>query len=255
MKIVFLGTPDFVKPIRDILAKHFTLTDKVQESDLIVVAAFGKILSKEVLDAPKYGSINIHPSLLPKYRGPSPIQAAILNGDKISGITIIKMDEEMDHGPVIYQESLDLSDKDNFDILSKKMFLRASEVLPQIIEDFVQGEIKPKEQNSTSATYCKLLTRESGYFDIDHPPSSEILNRMIRAYYPWPGTWTRWSPSRYPDPAQPEKDLKIVKFLPSISHPELDSGSIKFLIQMEGKKAISLRDFLNGYPEFPIKQL
>ena len=141
MKIAFLGTPDFVQPIRAMLAKHFTLVDSLNKADLAVIAAYGKILSPKELNTPKYGCINIHPSLLPKYRGPSPIQEAILNSDKVSGITIIKMDEEIDHGPIIYQEELELSDRDNFDTLSKKMFLRASEVLPQTINDFIKGKI------------------------------------------------------------------------------------------------------------------
>ena len=136
----------------------------------------------------------------------------------------------MDHGPIIYQEKIDLSDKDNFDILSKKMFLRASEVLPKIINKFVAGAIEDFAQDNKKATFCKILTRESGYFDIDNPPSPEVLDRMIRAYYPWPGTWTRWNG-------------KIVKL-----HP----GGV---IQMEGKKAIPLKDFLNGYPDFPLKHL
>lgn len=230
MKVVFLGTPDFVKPIKDMLAKHFTLVDSSKEADLAVVAAYGRILTPKELNTPKYGSINVHPSLLPKYRGPSPIQSAILNGEKISGITIIKMDEEMDHGPILYQESLELSDKDNFDVLSKKMFLRTAEVLPKIIDDFIEGNTNPKQQNHAEATFCKILTRESGYFDINTPPSPEVLDRMIRAYYPWPGTWTKWKG-------------KIVKL-----HP----GGV---LQMEGKKAIPLKDFLNGYPDFPIKTL
>lgn len=230
MKIAFLGTPDFIKPIKEALAKHFTLVDSLKEADLAVVAAYGKILIPEELKYPKYGSINVHPSLLPKYRGPSPIQAAILNGERVSGISIIQMDEEMDHGPIIYQEKIELSDRDNFDILSKKMFLRASEVLPKVIEDFIAGKIKPKSQNHAMATFCNLLTRESGYFNINNPPSPKQLDRMIRAYYPWPGAWTRWNG-------------KIVKFLP------------EGLIQMEGKKAIALQDFLNGYPDFPLKKL
>ncbi|MBI2196830.1 methionyl-tRNA formyltransferase [Candidatus Daviesbacteria bacterium] len=230
MKIAFLGTPSFVQPIKDALAKHFTLVDSLKRADLAVVAAYGKILTKEELNAPKYGSINIHPSLLPKYRGPSPIQAAILNGDKVSGITIIKMDEEIDHGPILYQEEMELSDKDTFDTLSKKMFQHSAEVLPQVIQDFVRGRIQPQLQRHAIATHCNLLTKESGYFDINNPPSREILDRMIRAYYPWPGTWTRWHG-------------KIVKL-----HP-------KGVIQMEGKKAIPLRDFLNGYPDFPIQNL
>lgn len=236
MKVAFLGTPPFVQPVKAKLSKHFTLTESLKNSDLAVVAAYGRILTQDELNTPKYGCINIHPSLLPKYRGPSPIQQAILNGDKVSGITIIKMDVSVDHGPIIYQEELELSDSDNFDTLSKKMFLRATEILPKIIEDFVKRQIKPIPQNHSKATYCERLTRESGYFSIENLPAGrqvlpdpEKLDRMIRAYYPWPGVWTRWN-------------NKIVKFLPG------------GMLQMEGKKPISWRDFLNGYPDFPIKR-
>ncbi len=228
MKIAFLGTPDFVQPIKQELTKHFTLVNSLSEADLGIVAAYGHILTKEELESPKYGAINVHPSLLPKYRGSSPIQQAILNGDKVSGISIIKMDEEVDHGPIVYQEELELSDKDNFDTLSKKMFQWAAEVLPKIIKDFVNGKITLYGQNHAKASFCQRLTRESGYFPIENPPDPEKLDRMIRAYYPWPGVWTKWNG-------------KIVKFLP------------ENMLQMEGKKAISLKDFLNGYPDFPVK--
>lgn len=228
MTIIFLGTPPFVQPVKEELTKHFTLVDSLDKADLAVVAAYGKILTPEELNTPKYGCINIHPSLLPKYRGSSPIQKAISNGDSISGITIIKMDKEIDHGPIIYQEQLELSNSDNFDTLSKKMFLRASEVLPKIINDFIQGIMKPVVQNHKAASFCDRLTRASGYFEISNPP--EILDRMIRAYYPWPSAWTKWNG-------------KIIKLYPE--------GQI----QMEGKKIMSLKDFLNGYSDFPIKEL
>ncbi|MBI2019400.1 hypothetical protein HYS95_01885 [Candidatus Daviesbacteria bacterium] len=228
IKIVFLGTPSFIQPIRDELVRHFTLVDLPSKADLGVVAAYGKILKKEELSAPKFGFINVHPSLLPKYRGPSPIQQAILNGDKTSGISIIRMDKEVDHGPILYQEPLELSDSDNFDTLSKKMFRQSAEILPQIIKDFTEGKIKAKEQNHQQATFCPILTRESGYFDINTPPLPETLDKMIRAYYPWPGVWTKWNE-------------KIVKLYPE--------GKI----QMEGKKVLSIKDFLNGYPDFPLK--
>lgn len=228
MKVFFLGTPDFVKPIRSELAKHFTLVDELEDADLLVVAAYGKILTKDELAAPKYGCINIHPSILPKYRGPSPIQSAILNGDKISGITIIKMDEEMDHGSIIYQEEIGFSSSDNFDTLSKKMFQRASEVLPKIIKDFIQNRIKPMPQNDKEAAYCKALKKEDGYFNISNPPPPQKLDRMIRAYYPWPGVWTRQIING---------KLSIVKFLPGQK------------LQVEGGKPMTYKDFLNGYPE------
>lgn len=227
MKIAFLGTPIFVQPIKTALAKNFTLVEFLEEADLAVIAAYGRILTKKELNTPKYGCINIHPSLLPKYRGPSPIQAAILNGDKHTGITIIKMDEQIDHGSIIYTEEFRLSEKDTFETLSKKMFLRCAEILPEIIKDFVAGKIKLTLQNHSQATYCPLLTRESGYFNIDKPP--EKLDRMIRAYYPWPTAWTRWN-------------NKIVKFLPDN------------MLQMEGGKPTPLKVFLNNYPNFPIKQ-
>ena len=156
LKVAFLGTPQFVQPVKKELARYFGLVDSLNEADLCIVAAYGKILTKEELDTPKYGCINVHPSLLPKYRGPSPIQQAILNGDQVSGITIIKMDEEVDHGPIIYQEELELSSIDNFDTLSKKMFQRAAEILPKIIEDFIAGRVKPKRQNDAIATFCQV---------------------------------------------------------------------------------------------------
>lgn len=237
MNITFLGTPSFVQPVKLKLAKHFTLIDSLNDADLGVVAAYGRILTKDELNTSKMGCINVHPSLLPKYRGASPIQQAILNGDKVSGITVIKMDEEVDHGPIIYQEQIDLSSNDNYDTLSKKMFLRAAKILPKLIEDFTQGKIKPTSQNHDIAIFCDKLTRESGYFDITSPPSKELLDRKIRAYYPWPGVWTRFRPSGSRGQA------RIVKLLP------------EGLVQMEGKKAMPLRDFLNGYPDFPLKNV
>lgn len=219
------------------------------DADLFVVAAYGKILPQKLLEIPTFGALNIHPSLLPKYRGASPIQQAILNGDEISGISIIKMDEEMDHGPIVYQEEFKLSDEDTFDSLSKKMFARAAEVLPSVIQDYISGKIKPRVQIHARATFCTPIKKQDGYFEINNPPSSEKLDRMIRAYYPWPTVWTRWKG-------------KIVKFLPAVIPDDLRSGiqkvdsrvrgnDRKYLIQMEGKKAVPFKDFLNGYPNFP----
>jgi methionyl-tRNA formyltransferase len=232
MKIAFLGTPSFVQPIKEKLSKHFTLVDSLKDADLGVIAAFGKILTKDELNAPKYGCINIHPSLLPKYRGASPIQSAILNGDSQTGVSIIKMDEQVDHGVILYQSTLELSENDNFDILSNKLFHLAKEVLPKVITDFVEGKITPTPQDDSQASFCNLLTKDTGYFDINTPPDFQKLDRMIRAYYPWPGVWTKWRSSTGVS--------KIVKFLPDKK------------LQMEGKKPISFKDFLNGYPDFPI---
>ncbi len=198
------------------------------KSDLFVMASYGKIIPQFILDIPKFGAINIHPSLLPKYRGPSPIQSAILNGDKISGISIMKMDAKMDHGPVIYAEEFRLSSLDNFQTLSINMFLRSAEILSKIITAFISGKLILTSQDDIKATYCKLVTKEDGYFDIDNPASPVKLDQMVRAYYPWPTAWTKW-------------EGKIVKFLP---------GN---MVQLEGKKPVQLEDFLRGYPNFPLK--
>lgn len=202
--------------------------DKNFKSDLFVVASYGKIIPKSILDIPKYGALNVHPSLLPKYRGPSPVPATILAGEKQTGVTIIKMDEKMDHGPIVYTKKIRLSGQENITDLINKLFQLGAEVLVDIIPDFIKGRIKLKPQNHSKATYCHLLTKEDGYFEIDNPPSPEQLDRMIRAFYPWPNAWTKWNG-------------KIVKFYPD--------GKI----QMEGKKIMPLKDFLNGYPDFPIK--
>jgi methionyl-tRNA formyltransferase len=217
------------------------------EPDLFVVAAYGKIIPKNILDIPKFGAINIHPSLLPKYRGPSPIQSAILNGDKVSGISIIKLDEKMDHGPIIYAEDFSLSSEDNFQTLSTKMFSHSAEILPKIIPAFVSGKLKLKIQDDEKSTFCKIIKKEDGFFDLSNfsltpnpQPQTTHLDRMIRAYYPWPTAWTRL---RQGFGRASLLEGKIVKFLPNN------------MIQLEGKKPMPLADFLRGHSDFPLKKL
>jgi methionyl-tRNA formyltransferase len=196
--------------------------------DLFVVASFGHIIPKEILDIPKLGSLNIHPSKLPGYRGPSPIQNQILDGVTDSAITIMLMDEEVDHGPIVFQEEFILSQKDTFSTLHTKMFQKGAEIVVRILPDFVEGKIKPKEQNHEDATLTNHIEKQNGYFDINKSPAPEVLDKMIRAYYPWPTAWTKWNG-------------KIVKLLP------------EGMIQIEGKGPVKLKDFLNGYPNFPLK--
>lgn len=275
LRIIFFGTPEFVIPILETLHKNFNLVGVITTPDqpvgrkqkimpsaiantassrkipvlkparftgdatkfiqqlrpeLFVVAAYGKIIPQNILDIPKLGALNIHPSLLPKYRGASPIQNAILNGDETSGVSIMKMDTEVDHGLLIFTKDIRLSSQDNFQILSTKMFSEAAGVLPKIILDFSLGKLAEIEQDHSKATFTKVIKKEDGYFDINNPPSPEKLDRMIRAFYPWPTAWTRWNG-------------KVVKFYP------------EGLVQMEGKKPVALENFLNGYPDFPIKNL
>ena len=121
------------------------------------------------------------------------------------------------------------------------MFGKSAEVFPKVINDFASGKIKPQKQNHLDASFSITLEKEDGYFEIDTPPNEEKLNRMIRAYYPWPGVWTKWN-------------NKIVKFLPSFRHSERSEES-KYLLQMEGKNPITLKEFLNGHADFPLKDI
>jgi methionyl-tRNA formyltransferase len=209
------------------------------QPDLFVVAAYGHLIPKALLKIPKYGSINIHPSLLPKYRGPSPIQTTILKGDKKAGVTIIKMDEEIDHGPILIKEELPISIHDTFETLHVKLFIFASEMLQRIIPQYVSGTLKPKPQAHAKATYCDHITRQDGYFSIDNPPDKALLDRMIRAYYPWPTAWTRVriKNSHSAKASRDKHESRIMKFLPGK------------LVQLEGGRATPLKEFLNGHPE------
>jgi len=235
---------------QEFISHHLSFLD----ADLFIVVSYGKILPQNLLDIPTKGAINIHPSLLPKYRGASPIQQAILNGDSETGVTLMLMDKELDHGPIINASILRLSKQDNYQTLSKKLMLLAASLLLETLPNFIAGKIIPREQNHKEATFSKIIKKEDGYFDINNHPALKILDKMIRAYYPWPTTWTKWLPSRHPERSE---GSKIIKFLPP-RHPEDppaggDEGSV--LVQMEGKKPVLLKDFLNGYPDFPIKSL
>lgn len=161
MKIKFLGTPDYVSPIKNAIAKNFELVDS--DPDLIVVASYGKILTQEELSKPKYGCINIHPSQLPKFRGPTPIQTQILKNIRKSGISFIKMDKEIDHGPILKIIPFEITDSDTFESAVDRAFSAAAEELPGVISDYISGKIKPIEQKHEEATITQILKREDGF--------------------------------------------------------------------------------------------
>ena len=204
--------------------------------DLFIVASYGKIIPQSILEIPKLGSINIHPSRLPLYRGASPIQSQLLDGVTDSGISFILMDDQMDHGPLLQTTNYHLQPHDTFQSLHYSMFKQAAKDLPEVIEGFTTGALKPIEQDHQKATFCGHITRESGYFDIENPPAKEKLDRMIRAFYPWPSAWARWNG-------------KIVKFLPNTSPLTLHASP--YLMQMEGKNPVTKKEFLNGFKDFP----
>jgi len=226
--------------------------DQIKElvPDLIIVAAYGQIIPKEVLEVPKFGSVNIHGSLLPKYRGASPIQTAILNGDTKTGITLIKMDEKMDHGPIYTKKTVDIDADDDYPKLYKKLALHAAELVVETLPKIFEG-LQPAEQIHDHATFTKLLDRKDG--KIDWTKSAKEVNQKIKALNPEPGTWTTLD----------GKIIKILKAsllneskieLPGKIYSQLGQLAVKTLegsllidqIQPEGKSVMSGKDFLNG---------
>jgi methionyl-tRNA formyltransferase len=166
------------------------------QPDLIIVAAFGQIIPKNILDIPKFGCLNIHPSLLPKYRGPSPIQYAILNGDKETGVSIMLLDEKMDHGPIIAQRKLEFLISDlQFTNLHNELAKLGAELLIGAIPQWLNGEIKLIPQDETKATFTKILKREDG--KIDWTKSAKELERQIIAFDPWPGTFAECGENKF----------------------------------------------------------
>lgn len=240
MKIVFFGTPSFVDPVLEVLEKNFDVVLKIRkpqkfdlsfidkiktlEPDFFVVVAYGQILPQELLSVPKIAAVNIHPSLLPKFRGSTPIQSAILSGEQKTGVSFIKMDEQVDHGLIIHQFQSEILADDTFESLSRRLFRLASELLVGVIIDYSENSLT--KQNEEEATFTKILTKESGFVDLKNPPESDRLERIIRAYYPWPGVWFK---------ADLNGKETIIKLLPNER------------IQVEGKNSMSYSDFKNGY--------
>lgn len=237
--------------------------------DLIITAAFGQILPKEILDIPQYGCLNIHASLLPKYRGPSPIQAAILNNERKTGITIILMDEKVDHGPIVTQRSLDLKGTENAGELHDQLAEMGSRFILEIIPKWIKKMLKIKEQDHSRASFTKILTRQDGEINWEKP--AEALEREIRAFNPWPGSYTGWErhgivkkikilqARTFPSPGGIHYPVGKVLTV-SQGEVAVQCGSVftkkegDFLIierlQMEGKKEMDAKDFIMGFTGF-----
>ena len=172
------------------LREEIEKTAKEINPDLLVLAAYGKILPQNILDLPKFGCLNVHPSLLPKYRGASPIQYSILNGDKEAGVTVMKMASKVDAGPILAQEKfildrLDYTAPELAEILSGI----GADLLLKVIPFWINGKIKLQEQDDSKATFAKILKTEDGL--IDWNDSAAQIERKIRAFVPWPGTFSR----------------------------------------------------------------
>ncbi len=267
MKTVFFGGSSYVIPIIEVLRKDFDLALVVvkneddplinycklntipfeinghlkyalesaskgdtkilnKDFDLGIVADYGVYIPDDVLTFYPKGILNIHPSLLPKYRGPTPVQTAILNGDTTTGVTIIKIDNKIDHGSILAQKEFEILKSETSQDLLKKLFQEGSILLKEVLPKYINGIVVPKIQDDSKATFTRIFVKDDGLINIDNILSFEKLEAMISAYFPWPGVWTKTSIGR--------GNERIIKFLPNKK------------IQVEGKKEMSYKDFLNG---------
>lgn len=231
-------------------------------ADVGVVAAYGKIIPKEIIDIFEYGILNIHPSLLPKYRGPTPIQSAILNGEKETGITIIKIDEEVDHGPTLANYKIQISNDKKFKELQDELAKLGADLLIKILPDYLTGKIKLQPQDHLQATFTKKLTREDS--KIDWNKTAEEIDHQIRALNPEPGTWTTWNDkilkitgtmilSRSCQNHSIKDGTKVGKVFQGDEgiYVQCSAGCLKILrLQLEGKKPMSAEDFIRGNRDF-----
>lgn len=164
------------------------------EADFIVTAAYGRILTDAVLALPKYGAVNVHASLLPKYRGASPVHWSIINGDEKTGISIMLMDAEMDHGDILLQKEIEIQAYITTDLLMDRLAELGASCISDALVAYAEGQLVPVSQEHEKATYVSLLSREQGQIDWAKP--SFDIHNLIRGSYPWPGAYTTWNQKR-----------------------------------------------------------
>lgn len=219
--------------------------------DAIIVVAFGQILRQNVLDLPKFGCVNVHASLLPRWRGAAPIQAAILNGDQQTGITIMKLDPGVDTGPILKQESITIQDHETTESLSKKLSEIGAHLLIDTLYEYFSGNIVAVPQPENGIMYAPMLQKDNGVLDFSR--SAIELDRQVRAFFPWPGTYLVVSDDRIKvisasvigNQNYHSGERGVVEGYPVVGTP---LGALKLeTVQPSGKKPMTGKNFLNGF--------
>ncbi len=235
------------------------------QPDIIIVSSYGKILPEEILELPRFGALNVHASLLPKLRGASPVQNALLLGLKETGVTIMKMDKGLDTGDILAQQKTKIQDHEKADELLKRLSKIGASLLVETAYDWIEGKITPIPQDSTQATLCQLIDREDGHIQWTQT-TKEIYNRY-RALFPWPGIFSYWEETQnqliriklraiYPFKGKlTEEQENMLPGTVFIGHDQLciktfDSAIIVEAVQPECKTVMPVYDFLNGHNTF-----
>ena len=234
------------------------------DADVFVVAAFGQILSEEILTMPKYGCINIHASLLPKYRGSAPIQWAIINGERTTGVTIMQMDKGIDTGDMLMKTEVEIDARETGDSLHDKLAHAGAKLIVEALPKIESGDVTPVKQDDGESCYARMLQKSMGR--IDWQQSAKALDRLIRGLLSWPGAFTVYRGKTlkiWEEEAAAQEEL--YGKTPTISIDEVKPGTVVLVerdafyvqtgegilkissVQPEGKKRMAVRDFLLGY--------
>lgn len=238
------------KPVK--VKNNPELLEQLRElaADIFVVVSYGKILPAELLDIPRLKTVNVHFSLLPKYRGPAPIQFALLNGDVSTGTTIFVLDELVDHGPILARQECAIDPHDTFATLSEKLSAVSATLISQTLPQYEAGEIVPTSQNHDEATTTRIITKDDGRINWQEHTAQEIYNQY-RAFNPWPQIWTTYRGETF----------KIISCRPT-DNPAPDAAPCQnntylqlIEVQPAGKTKMTMADFLNGHPDFSYSDL
>jgi methionyl-tRNA formyltransferase len=247
-----------------IRASEVLTTLRALEPDLLLVASYGQILSQAVLNLPTRGALNVHPSLLPRWRGPSPVAAAILAGDTVTGVTVIEMVRRMDAGPIVAQRSMPIAEDDTTESLTTKLAYEGATLLLEVLPDWLRGRISAAPQDESLATYSTLLTKEDGRLDWSRP--ADELARQIRAYVPWPVAYTFWEGRLlriFRAQVSMQSGLSfqtppghVVAAGPEGIHVQTGAGQLLLTeVQLEGRRRMSAAEFVRGHANIAGAQL
>lgn len=224
--------------------------------DAIIVVGYGRIIPKWMLDLPRYGNINLHASLLPKYRGAAPIQWAIASGEKVTGVTTMRIDEGLDTGDILLQQDLPINDDDTSETVAPRLAAIGADLMVETLQRLQEGSIAPQKQNHAHASLAPILTKQDGRIDF-HRTAQEIYNRL-RGFQPWPGAFMTFrgkmlgiTAARPVTISTPEAFSTEGQFIAHGSQLFVNCGQNTALelleVQPEGKKRMPARDFVHGY--------
>lgn len=266
---LFHGIPVF-QPVK-IKEAEAVETLRGYQADIFVVAAFGQILSEEILAMPRYGCVNIHASLLPKYRGAGPIQWSIINGEKITGVTVMRMEKGLDTGDMLFRTEVEIAPDETADTLHDKLAAAGARLIVEALPKIEAGDVTPEKQRDEDSSYAKMLTKDMG--KIDWSIEAEKLDCLIRGLISWPGASTVfrgknlkiWEEEPVKNELAAGKDAPagskaktviqdappgtVVRVDKDAFYVQTGKGLLKIkAVQPEGKKRMAVKDFLLGYP-------